>query len=78
MPDAEFLEQRLSAPFGVGPRNAVHVDRREPHVVNSREVLEEKVELEHHADLAIAVPARRVAAASGRRQTVEQRPSPPL
>ena len=46
--DTELVEQSLCTPLGLRPRHAMDVHGCEPDVVNRGEVLEKKVELEHH------------------------------
>ena len=52
MLDPEGAEQLASAQFRVPRRDAVRMHRRETDVVERREMLEETVELKHHADLS--------------------------
>jgi len=49
--DAKLIEQRLRALSGLGDGHAQHLDRRQRNVVDRAEMLEQVVELEHHADL---------------------------
>jgi hypothetical protein len=47
---AELVEQLPRAALRLAAGDAAHVHRREPHVVGGRQVREQVVKLEHHAD----------------------------
>src|SRR5580765_995705 len=52
MPHTELIEQRRRTRTRLKQRHALDVTRRETHVVDRRQVLEEVMELEDHPDLA--------------------------
>src|SRR5438874_188954 len=64
MLDAECAEQLPAPPRRFRRRDAMRVDRREADIVQRREMLEQTVKLEDHADLPSQLPQRR--ALSGR------------
>jgi hypothetical protein len=54
--NAQRSQELERVPFGVCRSNAVGDDRRQPHILQRRQMLEETVELEHHADLPAQLP----------------------
>jgi hypothetical protein len=51
--DAKVIQQRASACRGISTDATLHVDGRERHVINRREVLEQEVELKHHSHFLV-------------------------
>jgi len=55
---AKLLEQLTRNAFGVRLRLPEHMHRREPNVLQCREISKEVVKLEHHSDTAVQVTPR--------------------
>jgi hypothetical protein len=58
VPDAEPLEELARATFRLRTGLTLYVHRRQPHVVQRREVLKEMMKLKHHPDLAMQLSPR--------------------